>query len=83
MDLRDIRQTISVESGNVATCEDCGKLPVADWTADIHVLINHYLEHGYELIHVGSQTSRDAEGAPSHKTVAVLGRTSDSPAAGS
>ncbi len=37
--------------------------------------VNHYLqEHGYNLIHIGQETSTDAEGKPYHSTVAVLSR---------
>ena len=37
-------------------------------------LVTHYIEHGYRLLHVGQETSRDMEGAPWQSTVAVLSR---------
>jgi hypothetical protein len=37
--------------------------------------VNHYAEqHGYSLVHVGTETSRDTEGDLQHHTVAVLRR---------
>lgn len=37
--------------------------------------INHYLEvHGYQLLHVGQETTRDMDGNIWHNTVAILGR---------
>ena len=41
---------------------------------DIADSINHFIEiHGYQLLHVGTQTSHSREGGVSHATVAVLG----------
>lgn len=37
--------------------------------------INHYIEqHGYKLLHVGSETTRDDAGTPWHTTVSVVGK---------
>jgi len=67
--LKDIRQTVSFDSSGVSCCEEC------DFTsAEIDALINHYLEHGYELLHVGQQTSRDGDGNLWQRTVVVLGK---------
>jgi len=35
--------------------------------------INHMLEHGWRLLHVGSEWSEDREGKTIHHTVAILG----------
>jgi len=41
---------------------------------DISDGINHYLtKHGYKLLHVGQEWSRDDDGKTIHHTVAVLG----------
>jgi len=45
---------------------------VSDWY-DLGNRIQHYLDHGYKLLHVGSETSHDDEGKPWHSTVAVVG----------
>jgi hypothetical protein len=45
-----------------------------DWY-DIGKEIQHYLEHGYKLLHVGQETSYDDDGKPWHSTVAVVGLT--------
>jgi hypothetical protein len=37
--------------------------------------INHYIDaHGYKLLHVGQESSRDINGNPFHLTVAVVGK---------
>jgi hypothetical protein len=37
--------------------------------------INHYIQqHGYKVLHVGTETVHDDEGKPWHTTVAVLGK---------
>jgi len=36
--------------------------------------VNHYIsEHGYKIIHIGSETTPSMDGSPWHTTVAVLG----------
>ena len=77
MALHDIRKTVTIDSSGVLQCEECGALLTTDFSeADIALQINHYLEHGYELLHVGQQTSRDSTGSPCQRTVAVLGKHS-------
>jgi hypothetical protein len=36
--------------------------------------INHYITHGYKLLHVGSETSYDEDSKPWHSTIAVMGK---------
>jgi len=53
-------------------CEHC-----AEWIGSERLAksINHYIEdHGYKLLHVGTETTCDDGGKPWHTTVAVLGR---------
>jgi len=40
---------------------------------DVGNAINHYSEHGYVLLHVGTQTTHDLDGKPSHSTVTIMG----------
>ncbi len=40
----------------------------------IDELIYHYLGHGYELLHIGTETRHDGKANLMHSTVAVLGK---------
>lgn len=65
-----------------ATCRECGApLPNRHMSdSDLEDHVNHYLGHGYVLLHVGQETrAGDAEGRVVHATVAVLGRPRDLP----
>jgi len=53
------------------SCEVC-QFRFNNWY-DLGNRIQHYLDHGYKLLHVGSETSHDDEGKPWHSTVAVVG----------
>ena len=67
--MENIGQVVRVSSGEYGGCRFCG-------TAEDQSLekqINHYLQHGCRLLHVGSETTRSQEGAIWHCTVAVLG----------
>ena len=54
------------------SCEHCEyKIGTSDRLA---IAVNHYiLEHGYKLLHVGTETYRSSDGTPWHVTVAILG----------
>ena len=55
-----------------ADCEHCG---CRIGQGDLAELINHYLtQHGYRLLHTGTETSDDLDGRPWHSTVAVPGK---------
>ena len=60
-------------STNIGTgCKHCTEQIGTDRLAES---INHYItQHGYKLLHVGTETSRDMNGNPWHSTVAVLGK---------
>ena len=75
MSTETVRRTTEVASHISRGCEHCGHMvggglgdePLADD-------INHYItEHGYRLLHIGTQTNHDNEGKPWHNTVAILG----------
>lgn len=68
-----VKKTISVSTDGGLSCEQCGEL-IADDSGQIHPKINHYLDHGYTLLHVGQQTTHDDHERPWHATVAVLGK---------
>ena len=40
----------------------------------VEAQVNHYLGHGLKLLHIGTQSSRTAEGEIWLSTVAVLGK---------
>lgn len=54
---------------------ECGNaLPTRQrFDSDLQEHVNHYLGHGWVLLHVGQET-RISEGAPIALTVAVMGR---------
>jgi hypothetical protein len=61
-------------STDVSTgCEHCDKM--LGGSANFAESINHYIDqHGYKLLHVGSETTRDDVGNPWHCSVAVVGK---------
>lgn len=60
-----------------AVCRECGgPLPTRHMNdSDLEDHVNHYLAHGWRLLHVGQET-RSVAGTVEHATVAVLGRPS-------
>ncbi len=64
-------ETVSVSTDVHASCKACKKILNSE---QIHEKINHYLKHGYRLLHVGSQTTESHDGHPWQTTVAVLGK---------
>jgi hypothetical protein len=63
------KSVIYLNSGTESACDVCG----FGWNGwyDIGRKIQHYLDHGYKLLHVGSETDRVDEGLW-HNTVAVM-----------
>lgn len=63
-----------------AVCRECGgPLPTRQMNdSDLEDHVNHYLAHGWVLLHVGQET-RDVDGKVQHGTVAVLGRPDELP----
>jgi hypothetical protein len=72
-----VQHIVHVSTGVGTYCEHCGE-PVGCFEGKDPGLaksVNHYIEqHGYTLLHVGTETSRDDQGKPWHATVAVLGK---------
>lgn len=62
-------------SSNELNCAHCEFSP-----SDIGQAINHYIvDHGYRLLHVGSETEHGSNGDPWHSTVAMMGTDNPSP----
>ena len=69
---KGVKHVVYVSTGDRVRCEHCERFVGGDLFADS---VNHYIEeHGYKVLHVGAETSRDMEGKPWDMTVAVLGR---------
>jgi hypothetical protein len=72
MKLQDVKEVVEVSSSFWKTCKYCSALKLSDDSVEAQV--NHYLGHGLKLLHIGTQSSRTAEGEIWLSTVAVLGR---------
>jgi hypothetical protein len=68
----NVARVVGVSSSIHGPCEVCGE-PLGFKDEGIAAKINHYLEHGYRLLHVGSDTSHADNGELWHSTVAILG----------
>ena len=68
---KGIQKVAQVNSGVGESCSVCSAR--LDATENFGQAVNHYLDHGYILLHVGQQTSRSDEGIW-HETVAMLCR---------
>jgi tRNA U54 and U55 pseudouridine synthase Pus10 len=67
------KATVQIHSAHPAPCPICGEVvpPAEGHTADA---INHLLDHGYRLLRVGTQWSRDEDDKLVSHIVATLGR---------
>jgi hypothetical protein len=75
-----VKRTVELSSNIGRGCDHCSELVGFSSDDGVAGSINHYIsEHGYRLLHVGSQTIHGSDGKPWHTTVAVLGH--DSPPA--
>jgi hypothetical protein len=72
MKLQDVKEVVEVSSSFWKTCKYCSALKLSDDSVEAQV--NHYLGHGLKLLHIGTQSSRTAEGEIWLSTVAVLGK---------
>ncbi|GHT87530.1 hypothetical protein AGMMS49543_23830 [Betaproteobacteria bacterium] len=71
MKIQDVSKTTQVSSNEWGTCTVCGNL-LPD--GEISNRINHYLSHGYKLLHVGTEGGGGIPGEErNYATVAVLG----------
>jgi hypothetical protein len=69
---KGIKHVVHVSTNTLSTCEHCDtKIGLEKFDESI----NHYIEqHGYKLLHVGTETSHDTEGKPWNSSVALLGK---------
>ena len=72
----DYMSVAKVSSDIMARCPDC--VTQLDGTRDFAAAVNHLLAHGYALLHVGQETTRDTLGNPWQTTIAVLGKPAPS-----
>ena len=72
--MQTTKRTTRVASNSSRGCEHCGASLGHGGGGSVSDDINHFIEeHGYRLLHVGTETSPDPEGHPWHATVAILG----------
>jgi hypothetical protein len=67
-----IRHVVHISTHIGKHCEHC-----PEWigTERFAGAINHYIQvHAYRLLHIGTETDRDAQGKPYHTTIAVVGK---------
>jgi hypothetical protein len=68
----DISHIVHISTNIGTKCEHCNTRIGGD---DFAQSVNHYIEqHGYKLLHIGSEASQDSEGMPCHFTVAIVGK---------
>jgi hypothetical protein len=67
-----VERVFNISTDVSERCEHCEQMAGGSLFAES---IYHYIEdHGYRLLHVGEETTRDTDGTPWNMTVAVLGR---------
>lgn len=70
--MEDAKGVVTVSTNIGQKCDECDYW--VDGAEKFDEGVNHYIqEHGYKLLHVGSQTSHADDGLW-HSTVAVLGK---------
>jgi hypothetical protein len=74
--LKNIKEVVEINSNIFSSCKYCTENIFATDPGDSRIAdrINHYLRHGFKILHIGSQTNDGPDGKPWHSTVAVLGR---------
>lgn len=73
MAIEETKGTVQVRSGSSGKCAHCDEMLPGAFD-EIHKRINHYLEHGYKLLHIGTEGGSAADDPNSHfETVAILG----------
>jgi hypothetical protein len=79
LSIENVKHVKRLISDVYAGCDHCDYVPGLN-TTDLDTQINHYIkEHGYRLLHIGPESSRDYEHNPVTLTVAVLGNDSPPP----
>jgi hypothetical protein len=70
MDMSQFRTVVTVSTVIEMGCPVCNHWMGGDRFDES---VQHMIEHGYVLLHVGSQTSENREGDLWHASVAILG----------
>jgi hypothetical protein len=73
VDANDVKYLVRLSTNEYGACAECDQ-----WSAGPRYSVtdhaNHYVqEHGYQILHVGQETSHDDEGKPWQATVIVVG----------
>ena len=67
-----VRHLVEINSDETKGCEHCA---FSVGPTNFAESINHFIEqHGYKLLHIGPQTTRDEMGNLWHLTVAIVGK---------
>ncbi len=75
MELRDVKETVEIHTNvTPTTCPECREAIYMHGGDKIDSAINHLLDHGFSLLHVGSEWGEDRDGKTISHTVAILGR---------
>ena len=69
--LETIQKVVWVSSDSGEGCHYCDSQLGLDVRIDEK--INHYIGHGYKLLHIGTETKQEDKGQLWYRTVAVLG----------
>ena len=75
MQFDDVKELVQVSSSFWKCCKYCSALKLSQDSVEEQV--NHYLDHGLKLLHIGTESSRTPEGDVWQSTVAVLGKDDD------
>jgi hypothetical protein len=71
--MQDTKKIVHVRTNITRGCPECGGASIGG--DDFEKSVNHLIQdHGYKLLHVGSERDDDQEGKSIHHTVAVLGK---------
>ena len=74
--MQDVKHTVALSSDVARGCDHCDEMIGENVTASI----NHFIQvHGYRLLNVGTETTRDSDGNLRHSTVAILGHQDPPP----
>jgi hypothetical protein len=77
----NVKHVLTLSTNVISPCEHCDRFG-PDSHDRLAQAINHYLEaHGYRLLHIGQDTTRNNEGELWHATIAILGHDDPPPQA--
>lgn len=69
---KGIKHVVTISTDESLTCDECKSELERN---NVSGALNHYIEqHGYKILHIGQQTSKDNEGHIFHLTVALVGK---------